>query len=310
MGKVLDGIMGLVVGDALGVPVEFTSRGSLYLNPVKGMTGFGTYDQPVGTWSDDSSVTFALMNSLLRGYNINHICCNYLSWYRDSRWTPHNEVFDISITMRESLHRFEDGVTPTECGSVDIFDNGNATLMRLLPLAYYLKNIEGIDKRYSIIKEFVAFTNKTDIFYIASCFFIDFTIHLIKGRNKDDAFEFAVNNIQLYFRDESYKRYIKYVERIVDKSILIQNSIGIRRSGFIVDSLECTLWCLFSTDSYEACLLKAVNLCADTDTIGGITGALAGLVYGFDNIPSEWVDKIVMKDEIMDMIDTFAQLYD
>ena len=70
MNYVLNGIMGLCVADALGVPVEFEDRDSLLKNPVVSMRGYGTYNQPAGTWSDDSSMTLCLLDSLSNGLEI------------------------------------------------------------------------------------------------------------------------------------------------------------------------------------------------------------------------------------------------
>ena len=64
----------------------------------------------------------------------------------------------------------------------------------------------------------------------------------------------------------------------------------IRASGYVIDSLEAAVWCLINTDSYRECMLKAVNLGDDTDTVAAIAGGLAGLFYGYDGIPKEWVE--------------------
>ena len=80
---VLDGIMGLAVGDALGVPVEFESRENLRNNPVKGMMGYGTYNQPEGTWSDDTSLTLCLLEALIeREYKVTSLANKFVKWYQ------------------------------------------------------------------------------------------------------------------------------------------------------------------------------------------------------------------------------------
>jgi len=94
---ILDGIMGLAVADVLGVPVELESRASLSKNPVVGMRAYGTYNQTAGTWSDDTSMTLALADSLTRGLNYNDIMDNFIKWYEYGEFTPHGEVFDVGI---------------------------------------------------------------------------------------------------------------------------------------------------------------------------------------------------------------------
>lgn len=92
---VLDGIMGLCVADALGVPVEFESRETLVKNPVTGMRFYGTYNQPAGTWSDDTSMTLCLVDSLSKGLDYSDIMEKFIKWFEDGKYTPHNEVFDV-----------------------------------------------------------------------------------------------------------------------------------------------------------------------------------------------------------------------
>ena len=75
------GILGAIVGDALGVPVEFKSRDYLSENPVTDMIGYGTYNQPPGTWSDDSSLLLCLLSALNEGYDLNKIAKNFENWF-------------------------------------------------------------------------------------------------------------------------------------------------------------------------------------------------------------------------------------
>lgn len=113
-------VLGAVIGDCLGVPVEFKDREYLKQNPIVEMIGYGTYNQPKGTWSDDSSLTFALMESLISGYDINRIVNNMVSFMDDGFWTPYGEVFDIGSVTRESLNRYKNGVSVFECGEKTI----------------------------------------------------------------------------------------------------------------------------------------------------------------------------------------------
>ena len=149
--KILGGILGLAVGDALGVPVEFQSRESLRRNPVTDMRGYGTHNQPPGTWSDDTSLTLCLLDSLekkcdeqwaivgdLPKPDYTDIMHKFLSWAYKGKYTAHNEVFDIGIATRKALQRFRDGTEPLRCGGTSEQDNGNGSLMRMLPIVFYL----------------------------------------------------------------------------------------------------------------------------------------------------------------------------
>ena len=107
---ILNGVMGLVVGDALGVPVEFKDRESLKQDPVTNMRGYGTYNQPPGTWSDDSSMTLALLDSLKDGLDYKDIMDKFISWYDKGEYTPYGKMFDIGIATRQALSRYKNGL--------------------------------------------------------------------------------------------------------------------------------------------------------------------------------------------------------
>jgi len=101
--KVLGGLLGLCIGDALGVPVEFVSRKKLKKSPVNDMTGYGTHNQPPGTWSDDSSLTFCLAESLCKGFNIQDIANRFIKWLDKGYWTPHSKIFDVGNTTYTAI---------------------------------------------------------------------------------------------------------------------------------------------------------------------------------------------------------------
>ena len=127
-------LLGLAVGDALGVPAEFKSRETLKKNPVTEMTGYGTHNQPPGTWSDDSSLAFCLAESLCEGYNLKDIADRFIKWHDEAYWTPYGEVFDVGIATRKAIQRLKEGIDPGQAGGNTEYDNGNGSLMRIMPL--------------------------------------------------------------------------------------------------------------------------------------------------------------------------------
>ena len=110
--QVQSALLGVAIGDALGVPFEFRSRASLLESPVRDMTGYGTYDLPPGTWSDDSSLTFCLAESLTHGFDLTDISNRFVQWYRKAYWSADGDVFDIGIATRKALQNIEAGVSP------------------------------------------------------------------------------------------------------------------------------------------------------------------------------------------------------
>src|SRR5678815_1956721 len=149
---------GLVVGDALGVPVEFTSREQLRMDPVKEMIGYGTWNQPPGTWSDDSSLSFCLAESLTEGYNLNTVAQNFIAWLKQGYWGAHHKVFDVGNATDASIRRLMQGVTPELAGGMHESDNGNGSLMRILPLLFYVKDLP-VEERYAKVKELSSVTH-------------------------------------------------------------------------------------------------------------------------------------------------------
>ena len=152
------GIFGLVVADALGVPYEFSSREECDEKPMTDMIGFGTYNQPPGTWSDDSSMTLATVDGLTYSLRSNReklgeegsylnllglidyydIAEKFCKWLFDNEYTPYNEVFDYGGTTSDGICNFKNGCEPTLSGGIDTNDNGNGSLMRILPIAYFI----------------------------------------------------------------------------------------------------------------------------------------------------------------------------
>ncbi len=193
--KLLGGILGLIVGDALGVPVEFMSREDLRQNPVSEMREFGTFNQPKGTWSDDSTMTLCLMDSLSNGLNYDDICIKFLSWIEDGYMTPHGEAFDIGITTRNSLYNYSKGIPPLECGGDDEYDNGNGSLMRILPLAFYTAGMP-LEEKFAIAEDIFGLTHGHMRSKIACSIYVQFVSELLKGYDKDKALKQTIIHIK------------------------------------------------------------------------------------------------------------------
>ncbi len=300
--QIYGGIIGLVVGDALGVPVEFVSRNELRQNPVKEMREYGTYNQPKGTWSDDSTMTLCLVDSLTNGLDYDDICSKFLAWVENGYMTPYNEIFDIGIATEKAIREYKQGVLPLECGGESEFDNGNGSLMRILPLAFYTFTIP-IKQKFEIVENISALTHRHIRSKIACSIYVQFTCELLKGYSKEKALKQTINHINDFYRDEEELAYFK---RILDANISALSEEDIQSTGYVVHTLEAVLWCFFNTNNYSDCVLKAVNLGDDTDTIGAIVGGLAGVYYGFKSIPQHWVSDIAKFEMIKQICEGFT----
>lgn len=302
--NVLDGIMGLCVADALGVPVEFMSRETLRKNPVIGMRGFGTHNQSVGTWSDDTSMTLCLVDSLIKGINFNDVMSKFLMWFDEGSYTPHGEVFDVGISTRDAIKRFSDGIEPLKCGGVNERDNGNGSLMRILPIIFYIQSIYGTDfeendEAFGIIHNISSLTHAHKRSKIACGIYISVASMLLGSMDLKIAVELGIYKAAEYYRKQTeFKDEISHFDRLLAKGFEELDAKAIKSSGYVVDTLEAAIWCLLNSSTYKDCVLKAVNLGEDTDTVAAVVGGLAGLYYGYENIPCEWLDKVVKREYV------------
>lgn len=269
-----DAIYGFAIADALGVPFEFKARGSF---KAVGMIGFGTHNQPVGTWSDDTSMTLATCESIKRLGVIDYedIMGNFLKWYENSEFTANKELFDIGITTSQALQNYGNGISPLECGFDDYYSNGNGSLMRILPLAF--------TKEKSIVAKKVSMLTHGHEYSKLAC---DIYVDVARGLMEGLSIRAILNG---FTHAEPY-------DRLKDIDTLSESEI--KSSGYVVDTLEASLWCLTTTDTYKDCVLKAVNLGSDTDTVAAVAGGLAGIVYGYEGIPREWIEKLRNKELI------------
>lgn len=293
--KTLDGIMGLCVGDALGIPVEFESREDLLNNPVTDMRSYGTYNQPLGTWSDDTSLTLCLLDSLNYGLDYYDIMSRFKNWYTKGEYTPFGEVFDVGIGTRKAIKNFIAGVNPLECGAVDEGNNGNGALMRILPLAFSECDIDTVHKVCSLTHGHLRSKVACGIYVLLARKLMNCS-NLQRGVS-----EGLKDGLKYYLSNSMYHEEIKNFSRLFYTDFKNIPMEDISSTGYVVDTLESAIWALLNSNSYEDCVLTAVNLGEDCDTIGALAGGLAGIYYGFDKIPKKWVNSIVKKDYIINL---------
>ncbi|NAS30029.1 ADP-ribosylglycohydrolase family protein [Flavobacteriaceae bacterium R38] len=304
--KLKGGIFGVTIGDALGVPVEFKSREFLRVNPVKDFLGYLCWNQPPGTWSDDSSLTLCLIDSLINGFDIEDIGQKFANWYQNGYWGAHHKVFDVGGSIRCSLERIIAGESARFSGGFFEYDNGNGSLMRILPMVYFLQNERSIEERFMKIREVSSITH-ANLRSVLSCFiYTEYALLLLKGDDKYLAYQKIKKQLVDFVEEKDFnQREIKLFERVLIQDIFDINESEIKSSGYVLHSLEASLWCFLNTDSYQEAVLKAVNLGDDTDTTAAITGGLAGLYYGYDKIPENWKKEVARFNDIESLIENF-----
>lgn len=299
-------LFGVAVGDALGVPVEFTRREVLDQNPVTDMRGFGTYHLPPGTWSDDSSLTFSLAEALCSGFDIDQIGAIFVKWYYKDYWTATGHVFDIGVGTRQALYRIKNGTKAELAGGTDEDSNGNGSLMRILPLLFYIQD-KPVEKRFELTKQVSSVTHGHIRAVMACFYYLEFAKQLIDGKDKVDIYKDLQNYLPQFFSEIGIDQSeIAHFYRIFNQDISDLAEDEIQSGGYVVHTLEASMWSLLTSNSYSEAVLKAVNLGRDTDTTAAVTGGLAGLLYGFDAIPSKWVNALARKGDIEELADQLA----
>nr|WP_199304414.1 ADP-ribosylglycohydrolase family protein [Microcoleus sp. FACHB-1515] len=303
--SILAGLMGLCVGDALGVPVEFTSRSQRQIQPVTTMQGYGTWNQPPGTWSDDSSLTFCLAESLCQGFNLADIGDRFCRWYQQSYWTARNETFDVGDTTAQAINRMLQGVPPLEAGGTSERSNGNGSLMRILPMAFLHSKLNFPDL-IDRVHQVSCITHAHPRSQMACGIYVSIAIALLQGDDPHTAYQKGCNRISPLYKLPFFQPELKHFDRLFQDEIHQQSIDSIGSSGYVIDTIEAALWCLLNGKTYAETVLTAVNLGDDTDTTAAVTGGLAGIYYGFEAIPKDWIEAIARRDDIIDLATRFA----
>lgn len=299
--KIVKAVMfGHAIADALGVPVEFASREELDNAPVTDMEGFGTYPYPEGCWSDDTSMSLATLDSLSNGMlDFDDIMIKFGAWYYKDEYTPTWEMFDVGNNCSFAIDNyFDKHKTIAECGLHDEYSNGNGSLMRIHPFILYtfVKQLP-FEDMIDMIHTASALTHAHERSKVACGIYAFILTHLLQ-KNDKSAVHMALQQAKTYYFDNvEITHYANLFRNDFDKT----ERSKIKSGGYVVDTLEAAIWCLLTTDNYKECVLKAVNLGDDTDTVAAIAGGLAGALYGYSSIPTEWISVLKRKEYILDL---------
>lgn len=302
---------GFAVADALGVPVEFLSREELTANPVTDYRSFGSHRVPAGTWSDDTSMTLATLDSLASGLDYADIMEKFRSWVDDAAYTATNEVFDIGNTTHSAIHNFKNGKDPLTCGCCGEHDNGNGSLMRIIPAVFYIRHKmkhAPVSDKLAVIHNMSALTHGHPRSKMA-CGIYYFILDALLDDASKIAVKWALSCAEAYYRNEpEFASEFDRFTKLFSLEFAETPETLIRSSGYVIDTLEAAVWCLLNTDSYCECVLKAVNLGSDTDTVAAVAGGLAGCMYcgaGESGIPLEWMEKLLNNKLLDELCDQF-----
>ena len=303
--RLLGGLWGALVGDALGVPVEFTSRATLQANPVTTMREYGTHHQPRGTWSDDGSLLLCSADSLLtHEFDLQDMGERFARWMNEGLWTAYGEVFDIGRATAGALRRIAQGIPAVQAGDEDVDSNGNGSLMRILPVVLRFA-AEPLELFADRVEQASAVTHGHARSRIACVFYGLVVRRLLLGRQS----RAALDEARLEFRGR-YGRSSEFshFRRILEEDLVILPKDEVLSTGYVLDTLRASLWCLLTTSTFPECVLTAVNLGGDTDTTGCVAGGLAGVAYGVTALPPDWIGQLARKGDVDCLFHEFAEL--
>jgi ADP-ribosylglycohydrolase len=307
--RILGGLWGALVGDALGVPVEFKNRAAVQSDPVRGMRGHGTHNQPAGTWSDDSSLLLCTADSLLHHqFDTDDMERRFVAWYQEKIWTPWGKVFDIGIATSQALSRIARGMRAEVAGGDGESSNGNGSLMRLLPISI---RFAGHPTKVLLdrVHRGSAITHRHPRSQMACGLYSLVVRNLLTGATPPEAFHAALASFrEFYAPDSSWAVELDPFEPLLRGDLAICSEREIDSSGYVLHTLIASLWCLLTTGSYQECVLQSVNLGGDTDTTGCVAGGLAGIAYGAGSVPAEWIQQLARHQELAELFNEFTAL--
>ncbi len=307
--KWTDGIMGVLIGDALGNPVQFMSREAVRRRgPVKGMEAGGVFHMPAGCWTDDGSMTLASMDSILEmGYvDPEDMMERFILWDEEGKYTPTGKAYDQGITCLEAFDRFQRGKHWDECGRTGEKANGNGGLMRIMPICIYAADRQekaGAEDKDAVILVHSAtlLTHNHLRARMAGGLYYFMVREILRqeGGTLKEVLQRGLDQGMAWYEEAGLDGERDHFSRIMDLDALSKaGEDQIRSSGYVIHTLEAALWSLVTTGSLEEALLKAVNLGDDADTVGAVAGGLAGLYYGYSAVPEVWKAAMKKREEL------------
>jgi ADP-ribosyl-[dinitrogen reductase] hydrolase len=283
-------LLGLAVGDAVGTTAEFQRRGTFAR--VTGMVGGGPFNLNPGEWTDDTSMALCLATSLVEvgSFDAQDQMRRYCDWHERGYLSSTGYCFDIGNTVRKALYRYKETGDPFS-GSSDPQSAGNGSIMRLAPVPMFYFPDCNLVVHYSV--ESSRTTHGAQECLDACHLLGEMLFRALDGADKH----------AILFESAAETLVSDNIRRIAAGDYRDKSENDIRGSGYVVNSLQAALWCFWTTESFEAAILKAANLGDDADTTAAICGQVAGAYYGEKGIPARWLEKLVMRDKIRNLAD-------
>ena len=295
-----------VVGDALGVPVEFKERDSYYIDS---MIGSGTWKQPRGSWSDDTSFSLPLMENLTAEGDYEQLMQKFGDYMFHNQYTSNQLAFGIGNTCARAIRNWSVNNCPAlECGDASVEANGNGALMRLAPLAIHLMSESDIYKRLELTRNYTCLTHRHPRAVVGSYIYLEILHNLLNGCSLREVLITLPDTLTTALQERPKElAELPYYEAMFkdDFGALLRKNV--KSTGYVVDTLLACTWCVLNSTSIDNAIILAVNLGGDTDTIASITATMASCECLSDSVDPSWREQLQNKELLKSIIDPFAK---
>lgn len=305
--KYIDGLMGFVIGDAMGLPLKNKKREELLNKPVTKMLSNETYDLPEGTWGENTSLLIATIDSInaKSTIDLNDIALKFSAFIKHAQYTADREVFTINQTTLQAITKFQENYNDFDTNDITsdtAIDNG--ALVRILPIAYYslekkLKDTEILE----LVTKVCSLTHSNEINIMGCYIYVRFAIFLLTGKDKYSAYSMTKCVDYTMFSDQTRALY----NRIIKDDITKLKINEINSSSNIIDTLEATIWVFLQSENYKEAIIGAINLGDDTSSIAALTGGLSGILTDYNLFPEEWKETILRREYLLDIFEEFSE---
>ena len=270
-------LLGLAIGDALGAPIEFQPSREPENYVTKYISG-GVHNVTFGEFTDDTSMALAMADAFIEanGFNPSLIMDNFLRWKNEGAYSPRGVMFDCGNTVYSALTKYEQDKSNPFTGSIDHMSAGNGGLMRLAPAI--------IAARYE--KEAIKYA-------------ID-TTRLTHGC--DEAVKYSEMLAKELWHKKPLEEYSEF------KHPLDMPRHEVMSGGYVKETYQAAWWAFQTTDSFEDCIIKAINRGHDADTTGAVAGMIAGAIYGLDAIPKWMIEGLQWNKDIIEYANELYKL--
>ncbi len=269
-------------GDALGAAVEFRPPGSFA--PVTGYRNGGPHGLEAGEWTDDTSMAVALADRITTvGWDLNDQANRYVEWWQTGKYSVNGRCFDIGITTRNALSHFTAKKNALTSGDRSERASGNGSIMRLAPVPIRYAHLypDNCEELTRLAEESSLPTHASDA-CVSACRYLAIVLAaLIHGEAREEVLSPDWPPLQTL---HATKPLHPLIHEIAEGSFRHKQPPTIQGSGWVVKSLEASLWAFHKADNFEEAVLRAVNLGDDADTTGAICGQLAGAYWGESGI--------------------------